>query len=66
MDTFWRWYLLILCEALVIALGGSILGPVIGGSFGYGWGYLSGFVGPAAAVMLAGALLPLARQRGWL
>jgi len=66
MNTFWRWYLLVLIEVAVVALAGSLLGPVIGGTWGYLWGYLSGFAGPLALVMLAGALFPLLHQRGHL
>jgi len=61
MDTFTRWYLLVLIETIVTALTGTLLGPVIGGDFGYAWGYWSGWVGPMACVLLAGAALPLAR-----
>lgn len=64
MNTFWRWYLAVLCEVVVIALAGTLLGPVIGGGAGYMWGYVAGFVGPIALVMLAGAVLPLVHQRG--
>lgn len=61
MDTFTRIYLLVLLETIVTALTGTLLGPVIGGDFGYAWGYWSGWVGPLAVVMLAGSALPLAR-----
>lgn len=66
MNTFWRWYLLVLVELAVVALAGSLIGPVFGGSLGHAWGYYSGFAGPIALVMLAGALPALAHERGWL
>ena len=61
MDTFTRWYLLLLSETVITALTGTLIGPVIGGTFGYAWGYWSGWVGPIACVLLAGAALPIAR-----
>jgi len=61
MDTFTRWYLLVLIETIVTALTGTLLGPVIGGDFGMAWGYWSGWIGPIAVLLLAGSALPLAR-----
>lgn len=66
MNTFWRVYLLVLCEVVVIALAGSLLGPQFGGTWGHLWGYVSGVAGPLALVMLAGAAMPYLHQRGWL
>lgn len=65
MDTFTRWYLAVLLEVVVIAAAGSLIGPVIGGTFGHAWGYYAGFAGPIGLVMLAGSVVPLlyARER---
>lgn len=63
MDTFTRWYLAVLLEVVVISLAGSTIGPVIGGTFGYAWGYYSGIAGPVVLVMLAGSVLPLLYMR---
>jgi hypothetical protein len=44
----WRGVSRLLALVIVTALSGTLIGPVIGGSFGYTWSYVGGIAGPAA------------------